>query len=61
MRVKIYKKKRQVKVERTHCRNGHPRNADNAYVDSKGSQDCRECRREADRRYKERKRQTGTS
>lgn len=34
----------------THCRNGHPYNAENVYHDPRGRKNCRVCNREAQRR-----------
>lgn len=42
--------------DRTHCPQGHPYDAENTRVSAKGSRSCRTCNREAQRRYKERRR-----
>lgn len=40
----------------THCRNGHPYNAENTYVHPSGSRSCRACRNEGMRRISLRRR-----
>ena len=34
------------------CKNGHPRTEENTYVDPRGFQECKLCRRDAVRRYR---------
>lgn len=41
---------------KTHCPSGHPYSPENTYVSPAGGRQCRECRRETDRRYKQRQR-----
>ena len=41
---------------KTHCPQGHPYSGGNLYVQPDGGRKCRECMREARRRYRERKR-----
>ena len=41
-------------ARKTHCKRGHPLSGDNLYPHPNG-RDCRQCRKLADRRYKERK------
>lgn len=41
--------------DRTHCVHGHEYTAGNTYTCPRGKRECRTCRREADRRYKNRK------
>lgn len=41
---------------KTHCPNGHPYLGDNCYATPEGHRKCRECKREADARYRERRR-----
>jgi hypothetical protein len=38
------------------CPHGHPRTPENTFVDRRGWRSCRPCRREADRRYREKRR-----
>lgn len=40
---------------KTACLNGHPFDAENTYVSPKGSRECRTCRREAGRRWDQKK------
>lgn len=44
-----------INLPKTNCPAGHPYDEENTYVTPKGHQDCRECRREAGRRYRARK------
>jgi hypothetical protein len=39
--------------ERTHCPQGHPYDEENTYVGPRGQRSCRICRREADRRHRQ--------
>ena len=41
---------------KTHCVKGHPLSGDNLYIEPKGTRACKECRREAVRRSRARKR-----
>lgn len=41
---------------KTHCPRNHPYDAENTYINRKGSRTCRECTREAVRKYRQRKR-----
>ena len=41
--------------EKTHCPKGHPYSGDNLYVDPSGGRRCRTCKREADKRYREKR------
>ena len=45
--------RRGSRASRTQCRQGHPLSGDNLYVPSRGGRVCRECNRQAVRRYKE--------
>lgn len=39
-------------VRKTHCRNGHPFDVSNTYINPKnGAQMCKECRRAANRKW----------
>lgn len=43
-------------AQKTHCINGHPLSGDNLILRSNGKwRDCRECKRQKDRRYRQRK------
>ncbi len=43
-------------ARKTHCPKGHPLSGDNLYIHQKrGLRDCKECRREAVRRYRARR------
>lgn len=44
---------------RTHCRNGHPYAHPNIYVARNGQEHCRECRRDAGRRYETKRKNKG--
>jgi len=46
-----------VNARKTHCRNGHKLSGENLYVTPDGRRDCRICRRESCRRYRERQRE----
>jgi hypothetical protein len=39
-------------TRRTHCPMGHPLAGDNLYMNPKGGRECKECRREATRRWR---------
>lgn len=43
-------------LAKTHCPQGHPYDGENLYVSPQGKRQCRACRREAFRRYLQRKR-----
>ena len=49
--------RREPKPARTHCRKGHELTPDNTYDRGKDGKSCKECRREAVRRYQQRKRE----
>lgn len=42
-------------LAKTHCPRGHEYNSDNTYMTPKGARDCRTCRADAARRYREKK------
>ncbi len=42
-------------AQKSACVNGHPLSGSNLYTRSDGERTCRECARDADRRYRERK------
>lgn len=50
-----------VNATKTHCVHGHPLNGENLYVGPGGSRLCRECRRLASARWKQRRREEETS
>jgi hypothetical protein len=41
---------------KTHCKRGHPLSGENLYVEPKGTRACKQCRRDAVRRSREKKR-----
>lgn len=41
-------------VSKTHCPQGHPYAGDNLVINSKGRRECRICKNESNRRYRER-------
>ena len=44
-------RQRNQNMYKTHCIHGHPFSGDNLYVTPDGRRDCRECRRDASRRF----------
>lgn len=44
-------------AEKTHCKNDHPLEGDNLWVEKNGSRHCRACRAEAARRFRARKKE----